>query len=304
MTSVAADQTPRRGPVTRDLRDRGHPIRFGIVTPPMWRSWDELLDLWTRAERAGFDLAFGTDHFLSDWDGDGGPTLEAWTLLAALAREVPRIRIGSYVTGVTHRPVAVLAKQAVTVDHVSGGRLILGLGAAWNDEEHRAYGIPFPSTGERVGLVAEALEAIRRLETQDRTDLEGRFVRLRDAPFEPKPVQPHIPILIGSRRPRMLGLAGRHADLVDLAKSTPEQVVAVAERLADACAAAGREPDAIAWTHEAIAGADPARELEDRVAVCAPLGVSVFLVNIWPRADPREVDRAGLVLDRLRRRWS
>lgn len=287
-----------------DIRQRGHPIRFGIVTPPMWRTWGELLDLWTRAERAGFDLGFNTDHFLSDWDGDGGAVLEAWTMLAALAREVRRIRLGTYVTGITHRPLAVLAKQAVTVDHVSGGRLILGLGAAWNEAEHRAYGIPFPPIGDRVGLVGEALEALRRFETLDRTGLEGRYLTLHEAPFEPKPVQPHIPILIGSRRPRMLALAARYADLVDLADSGPGQVRALGERLAAACAAVGRDPDAIAWTHEAIAGADPAAELESRVAALAPLGVSVFLVNVWPRSDPGSVERAGQAIERLRSRWT
>jgi len=268
----------------------------------MWRSWDDLLDLWTRAERAGFDLAFNTDHFQSDWEGDAGPTLEAWTMLAALAREVPRIQVGTYVNGITHRPVAILAKQTVTVDHLSGGRLILGLGAAWNEPEHAAYGIAFPPIGERVGLVEEALEAIRRLESEPRATFDGRFLQLRDAPFEPKPLKGHIPILIGSRRPRMLRLAARYADLVDLAEAGPEEIARIDTELATACAAAGRHPDAIAWTHEAIAGPDPAAELEARVAALAPLGVSVFLVNIWPRSDSRLVDRAGAALDRLRRR--
>jgi alkanesulfonate monooxygenase SsuD/methylene tetrahydromethanopterin reductase-like flavin-dependent oxidoreductase (luciferase family) len=286
-----------------DIRERGHPIRFGIVTPPMWRTWDQMLGLWTSAELAGFDMAFDTDHFLSDWDGDGGPTLEAWTMLAALAREVSRIRLGAYVTGITHRPVAVLAKQAVTVDHLSGGRLILGIGAAWNEAEHRAYGFPFPPIGDRVGLVGEALEAMSRFESQERTHLEGRCLCLHDAPFEPKPVAGHIPVLVGSRRPRMLGLAARHADLVDLADSSPADVIAIGERLAAACASIGRDPDAIAWTHEAVAGPDPAGELVARVERLAPLGVSVFLVNIWPRSDPTAVRRAGDAIDGLRRRW-
>ncbi|HEX5588926.1 MAG TPA: LLM class flavin-dependent oxidoreductase [Candidatus Limnocylindrales bacterium] len=288
----------------KGIRERGHPLRFGIVTPPMWRSWDELLDLWTRAERCGFDLAFNTDHFQSDWEGDAGPTLEAWTTVAAMAREVPRIQVGTYVNGITHRPVAVLAKQAVTVDHLSGGRLILGLGAAWNVPEHTAYGIPFPPVGDRVGLVEEALEALRRLETEPRTTLDGRYLQLRDAPFEPKPVHGHIPILIGSTRPRMLRAAARHADLVDFGDAGADEITRIGAELAADCAAAGRDPDAIAWTHETIAGPDPAAELEARVAALAPLGVSVFLVNIWPRRDPGLVDRAGRALDGLRRRWA
>jgi alkanesulfonate monooxygenase SsuD/methylene tetrahydromethanopterin reductase-like flavin-dependent oxidoreductase (luciferase family) len=288
----------------RDIRERGHPLQFGIVTPPMWRSWDELLDLWTRAARAGFDMAFVTDHFLSDWDGDGGPTLEAWTMLGALAQAVPRIRIGTYVSGITHRPISVLAKQAVTIDHISGGRLILGLGAAWNEDEHRAYGIPFPPPADRVTLVADALAALERLESRDRTTYEGVRLRLHDAPFEPKPVGGHIPILIGSHRPRMMRLAGRYADLIDFGQTSSQKVSELGSAMDAACVTAGRGIDAVAWMHEGIAGPDPADELTTRVEVLARKGVSIFLINIWPRADPAQVDRAATALDGLRRRWA
>jgi alkanesulfonate monooxygenase SsuD/methylene tetrahydromethanopterin reductase-like flavin-dependent oxidoreductase (luciferase family) len=288
----------------RDIRERGHALRFGIVTPQMWRSWDELLDIWTRAERAGYDVAFVIDHLQSDWNGDAGPMLEAWTLLAGLAREVPRLQVGTYVSGITYRHPAVLAKQAVSVDHVSGGRLVLGLGAASNAREHAAYGIPFPTIGDRVGLVGDTLEAFRLLETQARTSFEGRHLALHDAPFEPKPVRGHVPVLIGSTRPRMLRLAARNADLVDLADARPAEVERLAAQVASECAAVGRDPDAVALTHEAIAGADPAAELRERVAALAPLGVSVFLVNVWPRRDPDVVDRTGEAIGALRRRWA
>jgi alkanesulfonate monooxygenase SsuD/methylene tetrahydromethanopterin reductase-like flavin-dependent oxidoreductase (luciferase family) len=290
--------------MTRDIRERGHPIRFGLVTPPMWRSWDEILDLWHRAERTGFDMAFVTDHFLSDWDGEGGATLEAWSLLGALARDVPRIRIGTYVAGITHRPIAVLAKQAVTVDHVSGGRLVLGLGAAWNDREHAGYGIPFPAIGERVDLVADALEALHRFEGEERTTYQGRRLRLSEAPFEPKPVAGHIPILIGSQRPRMLRLAARHADFVDFAQTSADEVRELGARMDALATEVGRPADAVAWMHEQIVGPDPAAELSMRVEALAPLGVSTFLVNVWPRSDPALVEGAGRALDRLRTRWT
>lgn len=290
--------------MTRDIRDRGHALRFGIVTPPMWRSWDEILDLWLRAERGGFDMAFVTDHFLSDWDGESGSTLEAWTLLAALAREVPRLQMGTWVTGITHRPVAVLAKQAVTVDHLSGGRLILGLGAAWNDREHAAYGLRFPNARERVDLVADALEAMQRFEGEPRITLDGRRLRLVDAPFEPKPVDGHIPILIGSTSPRMMRLAARHADFIDLGQTSEDEVRGLGTRLHAVAEDVGRPADALAWMHEEIAGADPAAQLSARVDALAPLGISTFLVNIWPRSDPALVDRAAGALDVLRRRWT
>lgn len=288
----------------RDIRRRGHAPRFGIVTPPMWRSWEEILDLWRRAERAGFDMAFVTDHFLSDWDGEDGSTLEAWTMLGALACEVPRIRIGTYVTGITHRPISVLAKQAVTVDHLSGGRLILGLGAGWNQREHAAYGIPFPSAARRVDLVADALDALSELQVRPRTSYAGRALHLADAPFEPKPVVGHIPLLIGSQRPRMMRLAARHADYIDFAQASAAEVRVLGATMHHLAARTGRSADAVAWMHEEIAGADPAGDLEARVEVLAPLGVSVFLVNIWPRTDPGTVDAASRAIDRLRARWA
>ncbi|HEU0237057.1 MAG TPA: LLM class flavin-dependent oxidoreductase [Candidatus Limnocylindrales bacterium] len=287
----------------RDIRDRGHAIRFGIVTPQMWRSWEEMLDLWRRTERAGFDLAFLIDHFQSDWDGDEGPMLEAWTLLAALARDVPRIDIGTFVSGITHRPPVVLAKQAVTLDHVSGGRAILGLGAAWNEREHDAYGIPFPPIGERVDRVEEALAAIDRLEHEPRVSIGGRFLRIVDAPFEPKPVRGHVPILIGSTKPRMLRIAARYADYVDF-PGRPDRVREVGRRLSADAAAAGRDPDAIRWVVELQPSGSPIEEFDDLVDALAPLGVSVFLLNVWPRSDPSVVDRLGEQLDDLRRRWS
>ena len=287
----------------RDIRERGHAIRFGIVTPQMWRSWDEVARLWRQAERSGFDMAFVVDHFQSDWKGEAGPVLEAWTLLAALAREVARIELGPFVSGVTHRPPMVLAKQAVTLDHVSGGRAIFGLGAAWNEREHAASGIPFPPIGERVGLVEETLDAMARLERGSRVTYDGRYLQLSDAPFEPKPVRAHVPVLLGSTRPRMLGIAGRWADYVDF-PGRPEAVRDAGARLSAEAVAAGRDPDLIRWVFELQPRHDPVEEFRQQVAALAPLGVSVFLVNIWPSADASIVENVGRQLDGLRREWA
>lgn len=285
-----------------DIRERGHPIRFGIVTPQMWRSWEEMVELWARIERAGWDAAFVTDHFLSDWKGELGAHLEAFTLLAGLAREVPRINLGVYVASVSHKPPAVLAKQAVTLDHISEGRFIFGIGAGWNEREHEAYGISFPPPSERVALVGETLEAIRLLESQEVTDYEGEQVRLSQAPFEPKPVRGRMRILIGSRRPRMLGHLARFGDLWDSA-GTAEKVAADGAALDTACREHGRNPDDIVWMHEEIARGEHATVdgLKARVKALAPLGVSFFLVNIWPRSDPSAVEELGAVLPELRR---
>lgn len=296
--------TVATGDPVRDIRDRGHALRFGFVTPQMWHSWDELLAIWSRAEAAGFELGFVVDHFMSDWDGEAGPVLEAWTLLAALSREVLRLELGTFVSSVTHRPSAVLAKAAVTVDHVSGGRVILGIGAGWNEREHAAYGIPFPSVGERVSRVEESLEAIAGLEREVSLTYDGAHLRLDAAPFEPKPIRGHLPILVGSTRPRMLRIAARFADYVDFDVHRLEDIPDVGRRLSADALAAGRDPDAIRWVSELIPRVDPVAELEDRVTSLAPLGVSVFLVNIWPRSDPSAIERVGDRLGELRRRWS
>ena len=288
-----------------DIRERGHPIRFGITTPQMWRSWDEMADLWSRAEAAGWDGAFLVDHFLSDWDGETGAQLEAFTMLGALAREVPRITIGSYVAGITHRPPSVLLKAAVTVDHVSDGRFVFGVGAGWNGREHAAYGIPFPPAGERVSMVEETLVALRELERSERTTLVGEHLSLDDAPFEPKPVRGRLPVLVGSRKPRMMSILARHGDLWDSAGG-PDDVVRLGGVLDAACRRHGRDPDDIVWMHEERSR-EPAMtddEVEDRVEALAPLGVSWFLVNIWPRSDPSVIERIGERLGALRERWN
>ena len=287
----------------RDIRERGHAIRFGIVTPQLWRSWDEVLDLWIRAEAAGFDQAYVIDHVQSDREGDDGPMLEAWSLLAALAREVHRMHIGTFVSGITHRPPVVLAKQAVTLDHLSGGRAILGLGAAWNERDHART-----ASGSRRSASASAGSRRRsrpspHLERERRTTYDGRYLRIADAPFEPKPVRGHVPILIGSTNPRMLRIAARWADYVDF-PGRSNRVRDLGRQLSADAAATGRDPDAIRWVVELRPTASPVEEFRDRVMALAPLGVSVFLLNVWPRSEPSVVERLGEQLEHLRRRWS
>jgi alkanesulfonate monooxygenase SsuD/methylene tetrahydromethanopterin reductase-like flavin-dependent oxidoreductase (luciferase family) len=269
----------------------------------MWRSWDEILDLHKRAERGGFDAALVTDHFLSDWDGEGGDVLEAWTMLAALAREVPRIMIGTFVTSVTHRYPAVLAKQAVTVDHLSGGRLLLGLGAGWNQREHEAFGMSFPPPRERVDLVGETLAMLRLLETEDRPSYTGRHVSLVDTPFHPRPLGGHIPILIGSQGRRMTSHVARYADYWDLADSTEDEIREHTARLEVECGRIGRDPGEIVLMHEMRAEpGDPGGDLLARVERLAPLGISFFLMNIWPRSPAHLVDEIAPALEGLRSR--
>jgi alkanesulfonate monooxygenase SsuD/methylene tetrahydromethanopterin reductase-like flavin-dependent oxidoreductase (luciferase family) len=267
----------------------------------MWRSWDELLDLWSRAEAAGWDAALLVDHFISDWDGETGANLEAFATLGALAREVDRIQIGVFVAGITHRPPMVLLKAAATLDQVSEGRFLFGIGAAWNEREHAAYGIPFPPPADRVGAVEETLEALRLLETQERTDYKGEHLVLDQAPFEPKPVRGRLPVVVGSRRPRMLDVLSRFGDYWD-AVGTVDEVVRTGELLDSACARHGRDPNDIVWMHEEVAKGTHATfdGLAERVEALSAVGVSSFLINVWPRSDSSVIERLGAELQRLR----
>jgi F420-dependent oxidoreductase-like protein len=166
------------------------------------------------AEDAGFDGAWVFDHFKPLYGDRKGPCLEGWTLLAALGASTQRIRLGTLVTGITYRPPSILATEAVTVDHVSDGRLELAVGAAWFEQEHRELGIPFPVAAERARRLEETIHIMRLLMTRDGASFDGRYYSLSNATYRPRPVQqPHPPIWIGASGERlMLPLVGRLAD--------------------------------------------------------------------------------------------
>jgi alkanesulfonate monooxygenase SsuD/methylene tetrahydromethanopterin reductase-like flavin-dependent oxidoreductase (luciferase family) len=230
------------------------PIRFGLFMSQAGRTWQDILDGFLLAEDLGFDHGWLVDHLVDTDHGPGAPVLEAWTLLSAIAARTNRIRLGVLVTSNTFRHPALLLKEAVTVDHVSGGRLILGLGSGWNVDEHRRYGIALPEPRERVDRLAEAVELIDLLQRQDRTTFAGRYYQVEDAPLDPRPVQqPRIPLLIAAHRPRMLRLAARFADQWDTfptiaGASTDGVSLSIAEQaeiLETACREIGRDPDTI-----------------------------------------------------------
>jgi F420-dependent oxidoreductase-like protein len=188
---------------------------FGLDIAQHQLHWDELVARARLAEDAGFSGAWVFDHFKALYGDPAGPCFEAWTLLAALAAATERIRLGALVTGVTYRHPSVLAAEAVTVDHVSAGRLDLGIGAAWFEREHRELGIPFPSARERSERLEDAVQVLRLLMTTDGATFDGRHYQLREATYRPRPVQsPHPPLWIGAYREQlMLPLVGRHADV-------------------------------------------------------------------------------------------
>jgi F420-dependent oxidoreductase-like protein len=250
-------------------------------------SWPELLARTRETEALGFDGLFLVDHFYGLFDVMD-PTHEAYTMLAALAPFTQRMRLGVLVCGNTYRNPAFLLKQAVTVDHVSGGRVDFGVGAGWTEREHEAYGWEYPSARERVDRFAEALEIWDLLQREERTTYEGAHYQMIDAPFEPKPLQqPRMPLLLGGSGPRMLRLAARYADIWN-AVGMPDDGAALNERLDAACATEGRDPATLVRTvSPRLNLLASAEAFADGVAAYRAAGFrDVYLP--WPRTE-REV---------------
>ncbi len=175
--------------------------------------WSEVLDEVKHAEATGWDGVWIADHFMPNTEDRKGPTQECLTVLAAIAASVPRVRLGTLVVGNTYRNPAVLAKQAAQVDVISGGRLILGMGAGWQENEHDAYDIPFYTVGGRLRRLEESIQVLRSLFDNDRTNFEGRYYNLKDAPLDPKPVQTKLPMLVGGGgEKKTMRIAAQYAD--------------------------------------------------------------------------------------------
>jgi len=227
------------------------PMRFSFW-PNSAQTWSDIESTARHAEETGWDGIYVADHFLPSLGDDGGPMHECFALLAGLATTVPRLRLGSLVCGNTYRHPAVLANQAVTLDHLSGGRLVLGLGAGWQENEHEAYGIRLPPVKERLDMFEEACEVVKSLLTQRRTTLEGRYYALHDAPCEPKPLQDPLPLLVGGGgEKRTLRVAARFADEWNV-WGTPELLAHKGAVLERHCEDVGRDPTAIARSTQAL----------------------------------------------------
>jgi F420-dependent oxidoreductase-like protein len=204
----------------------------------------QLREVWQIADESGFDHCWIMDHFATLGPSDDGPIFEAWALLAGMAVATTRTRIGCSVTGNTYRHPAVLAKAAVTVDHLSGGRLEFGIGAGWAENEHAMLALPFGTVADRADRLDEACQIILALWTQDRTSFAGKHYQLADAVAEPKPVQrPHPPIWIGGTgRRRTLRLAAQCADVWNSPGGSPDEVAELSAVLDQRCAEVGRDP--------------------------------------------------------------
>jgi F420-dependent oxidoreductase-like protein len=223
-------------------------LSFGIKTAPQHTTYEAMQAIWRAAdENPVFEHAWLFDHFNPIYSDVSGPCLEGWTLLAAMAAQTRRIRIGQMVTGNTYRHPAVLAHMAATIDIISGGRLDLGIGAGWNEYEHTSMGIPLYAPGERIRRLGEACELIKRLFTEPVSDFDGRYYQLKEARLEPKPLQkPYPPFVIGGGGEQLtLRVVARYADVWNFAGGPVETFQRKIAILHQHCAEVGRDPASI-----------------------------------------------------------
>lgn len=262
---------------------QSQPFRIGIVTDQNM-TWPETVDLWQRFDEIGFDSAWVCDHYQQP-SRPGGPYFEGWTLLAALAARTERLRLGVLVSSNTFRHPPLLAKEAVTIDHISNGRLELGLGAGWFVPEHTAFGIDFPEPAGLVSRFREAVELIDQLLQNDVTSYSGTHYQVTEAPFRPASIQrPRPPLTLGAHRRKMLRVVAEYADRWNSHASIQE----MAERnqiLDEQCTEVGRDPNAIirslyGWA--AQMGTDPwasPQAFRDVIGQYQEVGVSEFLLD-------------------------
>jgi F420-dependent oxidoreductase-like protein len=229
-------------------------MRFSIWPSPA-QPWDDIHEIVTHCEQTGWDGVYFADHFMPNGPGPearDGDTLECWSVIAALAAVVPRMRLAPLVTSVTYRHPAVLANIAAAVDQVSHGRLTLGVGAGWQENEHAVYGIPLGSVRERMDRFEEAVQVLRSLLDQPRTTFSGQYYELDDAPCQPAPVQDKVPLLIGGGgERRTLAIAARYADHWN-AWTTPDLLAHKVGVLRAHCEQVGRDPAEIHVSTQAL----------------------------------------------------
>jgi F420-dependent oxidoreductase-like protein len=229
-------------------------MRFALMTEPQQGlSYADIVAAARSAEAAGLETFFRSDHFTSFPGAAGQPTTDAWATLAGLARETSTIRLGALVSPVTFRIPGSFAKLVATVDEMSGGRVEVGMGAGWNEQEHLELGIPFPSLRERYDRLEEALAIVHGLWTEpDGWSYAGTHWEVRDARFRPRPTfgggrHPHL-ILGGDGGPRLSRLVATYADEYNRGSATPDRVRAAYDNVREACRAIGRDPDSVVYS--------------------------------------------------------
>jgi probable F420-dependent oxidoreductase len=306
-------------------------VQFGVHTGLQYTTTAELRSLWQRIEANGFEWISIWDHFYAadaTFDGDemtsGTECLEAVAMHSALACETSSVLCGSLVYSVGYRHPAVLANMIATVDQLSNGRAVLGLGAGWHHAEYGAYGIPFPSAGVRLRQLDEAVQCIRLLLTEETASFDGEHFRLVDARCDPKPVQARLPLWVGGGGEQVtLGIVARHADGWNLTFHAPDAYEKKLAVLEEHCARADRDPATItksvnltlAWSDEELverfggtagfirpsALTGTPQEMVDRIGQYAELGVDWVILALRAPFDPEAIDRfAADVVPQLR----
>lgn len=279
---------------------------FGIQTIQTW-TWQEMCDRWTWFEDLGWESLWLPDHFVPTANPEG-PMFEAWTLLSALATHTSTARIGVLVSSNTFRHPALLAKQAVTVDHVSNGRLELGIGAGWFVDEHEMFGLDFPRTKVLVEQYAEAVDLLDRYLRADQTTFDGEYYTLHHAWNRPAPVQkPRMPLMLGAHGPRMIDIAAQYADTWN-SRGTPEEMRDRNERMDEACRRHDRDPREIKRSMLYVVAQMPDEHpwdstdaFEDFVGRFSEAGVREFIFQPPPPDRLDVVERVATdVLPRLR----
>jgi F420-dependent oxidoreductase-like protein len=285
-------------------------VRVGIKLSQQVHPIAAQREAWRSADEAGFDHIWLFDHLVPIHQEPTELIFDGWTLLAAMAENTTRAHIGLNVSGNLYRHPGLLAKIAVTVDHLSNGRLEMGLGAGWSEAEFRMYGIPFPSAADRIGRLDEACAMLSLLWTEPSASFAGRFYDLRDAIAEPKPVQrPRPPLWVGGNGPkRTLRVVAEHADVwsCDIWPTNAAAMQAaydLATILDGHCAAVGRDPASIRRAHALVVDDAEAALAIARASVRA--GFTDFLLvpvkDLGPGGDARAgVEKAAKLLPRLR----
>ncbi|MDX6606200.1 MAG: hypothetical protein QOD14_740 [Solirubrobacterales bacterium] len=236
-------------------------------------SWDEWLGLAKACEEGPIEALFRSDHYLSVMGRTDRGSLDAWATLAGLAASTSTLRLGTLVSPVTFRHPSVLAKNVVTADHISGGgRIELGMGMGWLESEHEAYGFPFPATGDRMGMLEEQIEIVRREWGEGPLDFAGEHYRIKALNALPKPISPPNLIVGGRARPRSLALAARWADEYNLVMMGPEECAAAIPAIRKAWADAGRDRPVISLMTGGVVGTDKVDLLERAHAVAEARG--------------------------------
>jgi alkanesulfonate monooxygenase SsuD/methylene tetrahydromethanopterin reductase-like flavin-dependent oxidoreductase (luciferase family) len=252
-------------------------MKFSVWPSPD-RPWSDVRALAEYADRSDFHCFWYADHFMPNTE-DGsikdGDIYEAWSVLAAVASSTNRIRLGSLVSPTTVRHPAVLSNVAASIDRISEGRLTLGIGAGWQINEHRAYGIELFDGPERVDRFEEAIEIIRMLLTQDRTTFVGRHFSITDAPCQPRPVQTPLPLMVGTGGPRMTRITARFADEWNV-WGTPSTAADKVRALDEGCARVGRDPRSIRRSVQAMFFVVDDRSTVEKLRKVAPADRSVI----------------------------